>query len=50
VIILLEKRVKYAYQECPHSADTAFPHSQKLERRRKHGYTIINLKIDATNN
>jgi hypothetical protein len=45
--------VKYAYQEWPHSADTASPHSQKVERRkrrREHGYTIINLKIDATNN
>jgi hypothetical protein len=41
--------VKYAYQEWPHPADTASPHSQKVERRRQHGYTIISFKIDITN-
>jgi hypothetical protein len=34
------KKVRYAYQEWPHPADTASPHSQKVERRRQHGYTI----------
>jgi hypothetical protein len=38
------KKVKYAYQEWPHSADTASLHSQKVERR-EHGYTIISFKI-----
>jgi hypothetical protein len=42
--------VKYAYQEWPHPADTASPHSQKVERRREHGFIIISFKIDATNN
>jgi hypothetical protein len=37
VLILLEKKVKYAYQEWPHPADTASLHSQKVERRRQHG-------------
>jgi hypothetical protein len=41
---------KYAYQEWPHPAHTASPHSQKVERSREHGYTIISFKIDATNN
>ena len=45
-----EKKVRYAYQEWPHPADTASPHSQKVERRRQHGYTIISFKIDVTNN
>jgi hypothetical protein len=45
----LVKKVKYAYQEWPYPADTASPHSQKLYRRREHGYTIISLKIDVTN-
>jgi hypothetical protein len=39
-------KVKYAYQEWPHPADTASPHSQNVERRRKHGYKMINFKID----
>jgi hypothetical protein len=43
------KRVKYAYQEWPHPADTASPHSQKVERR-EHSLIIISFKIDATNN
>jgi hypothetical protein len=42
--------VRYAYQEWPHPADTASPYSQKVERRRQHGYTIISFKIDVTNN
>jgi hypothetical protein len=42
--------VKYAYQEWPHPADTAYPHSKKVERRRGRGYTIISFKIEATNN
>jgi hypothetical protein len=37
------KKVKYAYEEWPHSADTASPHSQKVERRREYGYSIINM-------
>jgi hypothetical protein len=44
------KKVKYAYQEWPHPADTASSHSQKVERRRQHDYTIISFKIDVTNN
>jgi hypothetical protein len=33
------KKVKYAYQEFPHSEDTASPHSQEedKEREREHG-------------
>jgi hypothetical protein len=42
------KKVKYAYQEWPHPADTASPESQKVERRQ-HGYTIISFKTGATN-
>ncbi len=34
----VKKKVRYAYQEWPHPADTASPHSQKVERRRQHGY------------
>jgi hypothetical protein len=30
------KKVKYAYQELPHSEDTASPHSQEEEREREH--------------
>jgi hypothetical protein len=48
--VITLKNVKYAYQEWLHSVDIAFPHSQKAERRREHGNTIINFKIDATNN
>jgi hypothetical protein len=44
------KKVKYEYQEWPHPADTASPHSQKVVRRRKHGYTLISFKIHETNN
>ncbi len=33
-----QKKVRYAYQEWPHPADTASPHSQKVARRRQHGY------------
>jgi hypothetical protein len=40
------KKVKYAYQDLQHPVDTASPHSQKVERRREHGYTMI----DFTNN
>jgi hypothetical protein len=29
-----------------HSEDTAFPHSQKVMRRREHGYTMISLKTN----
>jgi hypothetical protein len=29
---LLGKKVKYAYQELPHSEDTASPHSQEEEK------------------
>jgi hypothetical protein len=47
---LLLKKVKYAYQEWRHSADTASTHCPKVEWRREHGYTIINFKIDGTNN
>jgi hypothetical protein len=43
------KKVKYAYPEWPHPTDTAAPHSQKVGRRREHGYTMINFKIDTTN-
>jgi hypothetical protein len=42
--------VIYAYQEWPHTAGTASPYSQTVERRRKHDLTIISIKKDATNN
>jgi hypothetical protein len=29
-----KKKVKYAYQEWPHPADTASPHSQKVVEKR----------------
>jgi hypothetical protein len=38
------RKRKKAYHEWPHPADTASPHSQKVERRRQHGYTIIIFK------
>jgi hypothetical protein len=41
--------MKYAYQEWPHPAFTASPHSQKVERKREHGITKISFKMDATN-
>ena len=31
-------KVVIIHQEWPHPADTASPHSQKVERRRQHGY------------
>jgi hypothetical protein len=34
-IVSFEKKVKYAYQELPHSEDTAFPYSLKEEKERK---------------
>jgi hypothetical protein len=44
--------VKYAYQELPHSEDTASPHSQKEKDREKEN--MINKttspKTDTTNN
>lgn len=43
------KKMKYAYQEWPHPAYTASPHSQKVERKREHGIIIISFKMDATN-
>jgi hypothetical protein len=46
---IINKNVKYAYHEWPHPADTASLQSQKVDRRREHSYTIINFKIDATN-
>jgi hypothetical protein len=30
----LRKKVKYAYQELPHSEDTASPHSQEEEKEK----------------
>jgi hypothetical protein len=33
--------VKYAFQESPHSENTAFPHSEKEEREREHVFTRI---------
>ena len=38
LIMCCYKKVRYAYQEWPHPANTASPHSQKVERRRQHGY------------
>jgi hypothetical protein len=32
------KKVKYAYQELPHSENTASPRSEKEEREREHVY------------
>jgi hypothetical protein len=31
-------KVKYAYQEWPHTKDTASPHSQKAKRKKEHGF------------
>jgi hypothetical protein len=39
----------YAYQEWPHPANTASPHSQKVERKSEHGIIIISFKMNATN-
>jgi hypothetical protein len=35
------KNVKYAYQESPHSENTASPRSEKEEREREHVYVRI---------
>jgi hypothetical protein len=32
----LKKKIKYAYQELPYPENTAFPRSQKVERKREH--------------
>jgi hypothetical protein len=32
---IIYKKVKYAYQEMPHSEDTDSPHSQEEERKRE---------------
>jgi hypothetical protein len=44
--------VKYAYQELPHSEDTASPHSQKKRKREKGSVfnKMISFKTDTTNN
>jgi hypothetical protein len=39
--VILKKRVKYAYQESPHSENTASPLSEKEEREREHVYIKI---------
>jgi hypothetical protein len=36
-----EKKVKYAYQESPHSENTASPRNEKEERQREHVYIRI---------
>jgi hypothetical protein len=36
-----ERKVKYAYQELPHSEDTVSPRSEKEERQREHVYIRI---------
>jgi hypothetical protein len=33
--VSFEKKVKYAYQELPHSEDTASPYSLEEEKERK---------------
>jgi predicted solute-binding protein len=37
-LIVLKKKVKYAYQELPHSEDTASPHSQEQDKERERGH------------
>ncbi len=34
-VFLIKKKVKYAYQELPHSEDTASPQSQEEEKERE---------------
>jgi hypothetical protein len=35
--------VKYAYQESPHSENTASPRSEKVERKREHVFIRISI-------
>jgi hypothetical protein len=37
------KKVKYAYQESPHSENTASPRSLEVERKREHGFIRISI-------
>jgi hypothetical protein len=41
--VFVEKKVNNAYQEWPHTAETTSPYSQKVERRREHGFIMINV-------
>jgi hypothetical protein len=45
------EKVKYAYQELPHSENTASPCSEKEERERKHVHIriLISNKTPQTN-
>jgi hypothetical protein len=38
---ILAKKVKYAYQESPHSENTVCPRSEKEKREREHAFIRI---------
>jgi hypothetical protein len=45
-----DKIVKYAYQEWPHPADTASPHSKKVRDEKRAWFYNNQIQKDATNN
>jgi hypothetical protein len=46
----IEKRVKYAYQELPHSENTASPRREKEERERVYIRILISKRTPQTIN